>query len=244
MRAITCQQKTAEWLTLRSGRISASRLGDVIAKPKRGTEELARRRDYRMELLCERLTGRAAEHYVSRDMDHGVENEPYARAAYEISESVMVDEIGMAIHPTMDFASASPDGLVGDDGCIEIKCPRTATHLEWKMAGVVPEEHIPQMMWVMACCERKWADFISFDPRLPQRLRFFLARLHRDEKRIAEMEYEVMQFNSEVEEMCRKLGGPVWTPQLPKARSEETVRIGIHDIPADLSEIFETEIMP
>jgi predicted phage-related endonuclease len=218
---------------------------DVMAKPKRGTEELARRRDYRMELICERLTNRAAEHYVSRDMDFGTDNEPYARAAYEVMAETMVDEVGLALHPTMDFSGASADGLVGDSGAIEIKCPRTATHLEWRLAGVVPEEHQFQMHWVMACCERLWVDFVSFDPRLPEGLRFFVKRLERDDKIIAEMEWEVMQFNAEIEEMCRKLGAPKWEPKVPALRSDEVVMVDNLAVPRDIADMLErSEIIP
>lgn len=217
----------------------------MVAKRKRGTEELACRRDYKIELVCERLSGRVADHYVSPDMDRGSAQEPYARAAYEVATGAMVDQAGFILHPVIDFSGASPDSLVDTDGGLEIKCPRTSTHLEWLMAGVVPEEHIPQMMWNMACAERGWWDFLSFDDRLPEGLRIFCARLERDDKIIAEMEYGVMEFNAEIEAKCSKLlPGFSWVPQLPQVRSEETVRIGIHDIPADLSEIFEAEIMP
>lgn len=249
MRVIPCIQGTPEWLKARTSRITASRLCDVMAKPKRSTEELACRRDYRMELVCERLTGMASEHYVSRDMDWGTAQEPYARAAYEVMVDAMVDEVGLVLHPTMDFSAASPDGLVGDDGCIEIKAPKTATHVGWRLAGGVPQEHQDQMLWVMACCGRQWCDFISYDPRLPQGLRFFVSRLQRDEKRIAEMEYEVIQFNHEIEEMCNRLGGPVWVPQLPAGTqaqiSGETVRIGACDVPADIVDLIDrAEMIP
>ena len=216
---------------------------DVMAKPKRGDKELACRKDYRMELLCERLTGRAQDHYVSREMDWGTEQEPFARAAYEVAFDTMVDEVGLVLHPNMDFSGASPDGLVGSDGGIEIKAPKTSTHLNWRLAGIVSEEHQDQMMWCMACCEREWWDFVSFDPRLPQGLRFFVARLERDEKRIAEMEYAVMEFNAEIEAMCKALGQPVTLPELPM-RSEEMVRIGHIEIPADLDRILSGEIIP
>lgn len=247
MRVIECVQGTPEWLHVRTGRITASRVGDVVAKRKRGTEEMACRRDYRMELLCERLTGRAADHYVSPDMDRGSEQEPYARAAYEVATGAMVDQVGFILHPTMDFSGASPDSLVDLDGGLEIKAPKTATHIEWMDAGNVPEEHVPQMLWNMCCAERDWWDFLSFDDRLPPGLRTFACRLQRDEKRIAEMEYEVMQFNYEIEEMCKRLGGPVWVPQLPAGTqvSGETVRIGACDVPADIMELVDrAEMIP
>lgn len=244
MRLVNVQQGTASWLQARVGLITASRMGDVMAKPKRGTEELACRRNYKMELVCERLTGRAADHYVSRDMEWGTENEPFARSAYEVMAETLVDEVGLALHPIMDFSAASPDGLVGDNGAIEIKAPKTATHFEWRLAGVVPDEHQDQMMWVMACAQREWCEFISFDPRPPQGLRFFVSRLHRDEKRIAEMEYEVIAFNQEIDDMCKRLGAPVWTPPTFDQRAQETVKIGAHQVPADLAEMLDAEIVP
>lgn len=245
MRSIPVVQGSAAWLQARVGLVTASRMSDVMATPKRGTTELACKRDYRMELLCERLTGRAAEHYVSREMDFGSEQEPFARAAYEVVQDVLVDEVGLVLHPIMDFSAASPDGLVGDDGAIEIKAPKTATHLNWRLADVVPEEHIDQCMWVMACCGRQWIDFVSFDPRLPQGLRFFVKRLERDEKRIAEMEYAVMEFNAEVDAMIEGLGEPKWVPTEHAHRAEGTERIGVHNVPADLAELLENcELIP
>lgn len=245
MRSVNVIQGSAAWLQARVGLITASRMCDVMATPKRGTAELACKRDYRMELLCERLTGRAAEHYVSREMDFGSEQEPFARAAYEVMADVLVDDAGLVLHPIMDFSAASPDGLVGDDGAIEIKAPKTATHLNWRLAGVVPEEHVDQCMWVMACCERQWIDFVSFDPRLPQGLRFFVKRLERDDKRIAEMEYAAMEFNAEVNAMIAGLGEPAWAPQDLNAPAGPTERIGVHDIPADLAEMLDrAELIP
>lgn len=236
MREIRVVQGTAAWLQERVGRITASRMCDVMAKPKRGrTEELACRRDYRTELLCERLTLSAAEHHVSRDMDWGTDQEPFARSAYEVMADSMVDEAGLVLHPNMDFTAASPDGLVGTDGAIEIKAPKTSTHLEWRMADEVPEPHRDQMMWVMACCERDWCEFISFDPRLPQGLRFFVKRLYRDEKRIAEMEFEAIHFNEEVEQMRLKLSpGHVWVPSVPQLASETVPQLGSGDFIGDL----------
>lgn len=245
MRVINVPQNSAAWLAARVGRITASRMADVMAKPKRGrTEELACRRDYRMELLCERLTGKAAEHYVSRDMDWGTEQEAFARAAYEVYCETMVDEVGLVLHPTMDFAGASPDAMVGEDGMLEIKAPKTATHLEWRLAGVVPEEHEPQMMWGLACTGRDWADFVSFDPRLPQGLRFFVKRLMRDEVRIAEMEAAVNQFHAEVEFMCLELGSKSeWQPIMPS--NQEMVSVGHLSIPKDLSDVLDAaELIP
>lgn len=246
MRLVNCVQGTPEWLHVRTGRITASRMGDVMAKRKSGNDEMACRRDYRMELVCERLTGRTAEHYVSREMEWGTEQEQFARAAYEVACGEVVDQVGFIIHPTMDFSGASPDSLVGANGGLEIKAPKTATHLEWMMAGVVPKEHEPQMMWNIACAGRAWWDFLSFDPRLPDGIRTFVCRLHRDDKRIAEMEYEVVHFNEEVEIMCRQFGLPSWTPpdNSTPPEDDEMVQIGDLSIPRGLSDMIDAEIVP
>ena len=208
MRELKFEQGSAGWLECRTGRITASRISDVLATLKRGGES-AQRRNYRRELIAERLSGRSENHYVSPEMEHGIECEPIARAAYEVGCDVMVDEVGFVLHPTMDFAGGSPDGLVGDDGLIEIKCGKTTTHLDWMAEGVVPEDHQAQIMWNLACTGRKWADFISFDPRLPEGLRIFIVRMDRDEERIAAMEEEVMRFNLEIEEAIAKLSGRI-----------------------------------
>lgn len=198
MRVVNCQQGSAQWLDVRRGKITASRIADVMDRLKKGGEG-ASRRNYRTELLAERLSGRSEEHYVSPEMDWGSEFEPHARAAYEIANDVMVDTVGFILHSKMDFAGASPDGLVGSDGGLEIKCPKTTTHLKWLQAGTVPEEHQAQCLWNMACAERSWWDFMSYDPRMPEGLRIFIVRMDRDEARISEIEHEVERFNEEVE---------------------------------------------
>lgn len=198
MRVIKCQQGSAEWLDVRRGKITASRIADVMDRLKKGGEG-ASRRNYRTELLAERLSGWSEDHYVSPEMEWGNEYEKHARAAYEIANDVMVDRVGFVLHPVFDFAGSSPDGLVDTDGYVEFKCPKTTTHLKWMQAGVVPEEHQDQCLFNMRCEERSWADFVSYDPRLPDGLKIFIARMERDDKRIAEIESEVIQFNEEVE---------------------------------------------
>lgn len=198
MREITAPQGSAAWLQGRLGKITASRMEDVIKRLKSGAESAARR-DYKLDLIAERLSGRSEDHYVSPEMEWGIDNEQYARAAYEIGCDVMVDQVGFVLHPTMNFSGGSPDGIVGKDGLIEIKCGKTTTHLKWMQAGIVPEEHQAQIQWNLCCTGRQWADFISFDPRLPEGLRIFVVRMLRDDKRIAEMEEEVVRFNDEIE---------------------------------------------
>lgn len=251
MRVVEVEQGTPAWLKTRLGRITSSRVADMMAKPKltstgkprKGIDELACRRKYRTELVCERLTNNAAEHYVSREMQHGIDNEPFARSAYEVAENVMVDTPGFVLHPYMDFCGASPDGVVGEFGCIEIKCPTTENYLEWRDAEVVPPEHVDQMQWAMACCERHWCDFVAFDPRLPNGLRFFVVRLARDEKRIAEMEFEAIHFNEEIEQMRLKLSpGHVWVPSVPQlASAPERTEDFIGDLMAAMDGADSTE---
>ena len=195
-----------EWLQMRLGAVTASRVADVMARLKTKNGEAAVRAAYKAELVCERLTGRAAEHYVSPAMEWGIENETDAKTAYEIETGFDVAPGGIAIHPKIKWLLASPDGLIGEDGLLEAKCPNTTTHIEYILAGIVPAEYQPQMLCQMACTERKFCDFVSFDPRLPKELQLFIRRLERDEAQIATMEAEVIKFSAEVDEVIKKLG--------------------------------------
>jgi hypothetical protein len=218
----------------------------MMATLKRGGEA-ASRRDYRAELIAERLTGRAEDHYVSKEMKFGTEQEPFARTAYEIKTENTVDQVGFIFHPWLDFTGASPDGLIGQDGGLELKCPKTTTHLAYMMAGTVPEDYQCQMLWNMACAEREWWDFASYDPRLPEKLRIFIVRMPRDEARIGEIEREVLKLNSEVQYICGQLGIEANLPPIEafteSRPSEEdpnsnTVRVGDSSVPADVMELL------
>jgi len=203
MKVIDFPQGSEEWLQSRAGKVTASRIVDVLANIKTG--EAAARRDYRAQIVAEILTGRPQESgFVNAEMQWGTENEPFARSAYEVAKDCMVDQVGLVLHPTIERAAASPDGLVAD-GLLEVKCPKTATHLQYVLAGTVPAAYQPQMLWQMACTERKWCDFVSFDPRLPADLQMLVVRLERDDKRIKEIESEVMAFLKEVDETLEKL---------------------------------------
>ena len=175
--------------------------------PKKGGESQARYK-YKLQLIAEICTGQAQRGFVSDAMNWGVEQETFARAAYEIKTGLSVDLVGFYIHPQIDQSGASPDGVVGKDGSLEIKCPNTATHLDYMLAGVVPEEYQPQMLWQMACTGRKWCDFVSYDPRLPEHLQLFMVRFQRDDARIAEYEAAVRQFLSEVDSLMLRLPAP------------------------------------
>jgi putative phage-type endonuclease len=142
--------------------------------------------------------------FVNQAMQHGTDTEPFARAAYETKYGLMVDQCGLVLHPSIERGASSPDGLVGD-GLIEIKCPKTATHLDYLLAGVAPSKYQLQMLWQMACTERAWCDFVSFDPRLPKDLQMLCVRFERDDKRIKEIEAEVVKFLSEVDAMIEQL---------------------------------------
>jgi predicted phage-related endonuclease len=157
------------------------------------------------DVAVTRLTGLMPDRYVSKAMEYGIEYEPLARAAYEKRFDVDVKEVGFAIHPKIDWFGASPDGLVGNDGVLEIKCPNSATHLSYLMDGVVPEDYLPQMKAEMLCAERQWCDFVSFDPRMPKHLRLFVRRLERDEPMLRQLEEEVEKFLNELEVLMEKI---------------------------------------
>jgi putative phage-type endonuclease len=201
---LTFEQRTPEWLAARTGSVTASRVADVVSKLKNGKVS-ASRATYMMELLAEVVTGSAAEHFVSIPMMYGIENEPLARSMYELKRGVEVERIGYVKHASIPRSGASPDGLVGDHGLVEIKVPNTTTHLGYFIEGVVPEEYKPQMMWQMACTGREWCDFVSYDPRIHEDLGLFIIRFERDEKAIGEMECEVEKFIEELNAMAAKL---------------------------------------
>jgi putative phage-type endonuclease len=205
MKVIDCLQGSPEWLQARCGRVTSSRVADVLAKPKRGTGELQARANYRIELVSEILSNRVTEKYVSAEMLWGIEQEMFARTAYEIQRNTSVDLVGFVLHPEIERGGASPDGLVGDFGLVEFKCPKTNTHIGCLLDEVVPEDYQPQMLWQMACTERSWCDFVSYDPRLPEQYQLFVRRLMRDEARISEMEREARLFLGEVEDTVKKL---------------------------------------
>ncbi len=197
------QQGTDAWFAARCGAVTASRIKDVVAKTKSGYS--ASRKNYMAQLLCERMTGTKQESYTNAAMQWGTDQEPFARSTYEINRDGMVIEVGYVPHPTIKGSGASPDGLVGEEGLIEIKCPNTATHIEWLLANEVPSEHKPQMAWQMACTVRKWCDFVSYDPRMPIKHQFFCIRYERDDAYIAELEAEVVKFIAELEDTIQKL---------------------------------------
>ncbi len=217
-------QGTDEWKQLRCGDITASRAADVIAMLKKGGEK-AERAHYRGEIIAERLTGVPYWHRVTPEMEWGKMQEPFARAAYELKFHVDVDQVGFVKHPRIDRFGCSPDGLVGDEGMIQIKCPTTINHVDWMRNGTVPVEHMPQMLAEMACCERAWCDFVSFDPRLPEHLQLFVVRFDRNDKWIATIESEVEHFNAEVDQVmaCLPQGPQPAAKLLEMPRQDEPI---------------------
>lgn len=196
-------QSSPEWLQARCGLVTASRISDVLAKIKSG--EAASRRDYRAQLVAERISGKPTESFTNAAMQWGTEHEPFARAAYELSTDSFVEQVGLIRHPEIIMTGASPDGLVSHDGLVEIKCPNTATHIEYALSGKPPAKYQNQMLWQMECTGREWCDFVSFDPRMPEDMRLFVVRFDRDQQRIDDMKDEVINFICEVEEEIQRL---------------------------------------
>jgi len=197
------EQQTNEWFTARLGKVTASRVADVIAKTKTGYS--ASRDNYMAQLICERLTGQKGESFTNAAMEHGTQTEPLARSAYENARNLLVKEVGFINHPRIEMSGASPDGLVADDGLVEIKCPNTATHIDTLLSGKVPTKYITQMQWQMLCCQRKWCDFVSFDNRLPEHLQLFVQEVEFDPEYCAMLEKEVVLFLTELDNKVAKL---------------------------------------
>jgi len=199
------EQGTKEWRDERAGHATASRITAITTKPKKGQKASATRDNYKAQLICEILSGHATEdEFESWDMRRGRELEPQARIEYELRSKEAVETCGFIKHPHLPRAGASPDALVGKDGLAQFKCPKSATHLAWLIAGIVPIDHRPQMYFEMACTGRKWNDFVSYDPNLTGH-ELFIVRLARDEAEIELIEKEVVKFNAEVDEVVGKL---------------------------------------
>ena len=199
---LAIKQGTEEWHQIRLGKVTASRVSDVMSKIKSG--ESAGRKNYKMDLVVERLTNTPTSSFTNAAMAWGTETEPLARMAYEVHSENFVETVAFIPHPLIEWFGCSPDGLVGE-GLIEIKCPNTATHIDYLLAGVPPAKYVPQMQTQMACTGAKWCDFVSFDPRLPDELQLLVVRLNRDDAYIQEIEAEVQQFLEEVKQVYTQL---------------------------------------
>lgn len=199
------EQGSEAWHQARSGRITASRFKDVMAIGKRDGKPLKARIDYMHELAFERLSGTPKQSISSQAMSWGTEAEPLAREAYEMATGYFVDEVSMIVHPAHDFIGGSPDGLVDDDGLIEIKSPFSeAVHIKTLLEGM-PEEHIYQVQGNIWISGRKWCDFISFDPRQTSSLQLYKQRIERDDDFIESMQQALLSFEQELSEMVERI---------------------------------------
>lgn len=196
-------QRTDQWFAARCGKVTASRIADVVARTRSGWG--ASRANYMAQLIAERLVGQPAESYTNAAMQWGTEKEPEARDAYEFFAEVEVELVGFVDHPRIAMSGASPDGRVGDNGLVEIKCPNTATHIDTLLSGTIADKYIKQMQWQMACEGREFCDFVSFDPRMPIEHQIWIKRVERDDKLIASLEADVAEFLAEVDEKIKKL---------------------------------------
>jgi len=195
------EQRTDEWFEARLGKVTASRIVDVMARIKTGYG--ASRGKYMDQLLDEIVTGNPTVGFTNAAMQHGIDTEPKARLYYEILTGHDVEEVGFLVHPRIEQSGASPDGLVGGEGMIEIKCPNTSTHRQFLVTEKIERRYMLQMQWQMACADRAWCDFVSFDNRLLDVDRHgAVLRVERDQAMIEEIEHEVEEF---IDEMNRKL---------------------------------------
>lgn len=209
MKVLDLEQGSAAWAHARAGRVTASRVSDVLSRARDRKSEGATRRKYKAQIVSELLTGRPLENaFSSRAMEGGIENEPFARSSYEVTHGVFVDQVGFVLHPSIERAGASPDGLVGDDGMVQFKCPEPHTHLGYVLDGVVPSEYEPQMQWEMACTGRAWSDFVSYSPHFPAPHNLFVVRLQRDDSRISTITAEVLVFLQEADAIIERLRRP------------------------------------
>lgn len=198
------EQRTDDWFAARMGCVTASRLSDVLAKTKSGYS--ASRKNYMMELLCQRLTGKCESGFTNAAMQRGVDLEPIAREMYVLNQfDVEVSEVGFIVHPEIKWFGASPDGLVNSDGLLEIKCPNTATHIDTLRTGKPKREYLLQMHAQMMCTGRKWCDFVSYDDRLPENLAYFVTRVHLDTDLVSSIQEEVTLFLEELQTQVDKI---------------------------------------
>lgn len=196
-------QGSPEWLAAKAPSLGASEVPDAIARTKTGWG--ATRANVMAAKIIGRLTGSAPATFTNAAMQWGTQTEPDARAAYEFMHDVDVELVGLVKHPTIVGTHASPDGLIGSDGLIEIKCPNSATHIETLLGEEISGRYVTQMQWQMACTGRQWCDFVSFDPRLPASMQLFVKRIERDQKRIEELETLVREFLSELDAKVKAL---------------------------------------
>lgn len=193
-------QGTPEWLAERAGKVTASALSNVMM-----TKTAAGYQNYMAQLICERLTGQPVETFKSAAMEHGTETEPQARAFYELETGLDVVECGFIPHPALANSGASPDGLVGDVGLVEIKCPQPPKHIKNLMGGTIDKAYMLQMQWQMECTGREWCDFVSFCPSFPAHLQLSITRVDADAEAQAEIKTAVTSFLADLDAKVRVL---------------------------------------
>lgn len=219
------EQRSTEWFAERLGKVTASRIADVCTRTKMGWG--AGRKNYMAELVAERLSGSRLEGFTNAAMQWGTDMEPEARTAYEFYRNASVAEMGFAPHPTIADTGASPDGLVSEDGLVEIKCPNTATHIETLLGASLPEKYLLQMQWQMACTGRQWCDFVSYDPRLPESMRLHVDRVNRDDAAIHAIEKDVIGFLTELRDTVHQLRRKFEPESIePPSRAEQLLMAG------------------
>lgn len=223
-------QGSEEWFEARLGKVTASKIATVMAAGRDGKPS-ATRAAYEAQLIAERLTGQPSEAFQNDAMRHGTETEAQARASYTFWTGRDVSEVGFIPHPDIAMAGASPDGLVGDDGLVEIKCPNTATHIATLLRRTAPAEYLKQMQFQMACTGRAWCDFVSFDPRLPDDLQMIVIHVPRDAEMIAEIEAAVISFLAELDAKIAALTGAKAEQSAPAPAMSATAKLA-HDAQA------------
>jgi putative phage-type endonuclease len=194
------EQGTHEWLLERLGKVTASKIADVMMKPA-----TAGYQNYRAQLVCERLTGQPTETFTSAAMQHGTETEPQARAMYEMETGVDVEQVGFIPHPTLEWTGASPDGQVGELGLVEIKCPQPAEHIRMLTGGEIKRNYVLQMQWQMECTGREWCDFVTFSPAFPAEMQIQITRVEADTELQREIRDAVASFLAEVATLTEQL---------------------------------------
>jgi putative phage-type endonuclease len=203
---IDVEQRSEDWYTARCGSLGASQVADALSRTKSGYSTT--RTNLRVKLALERLTGKQAAGFTSAAMQHGIDTEAEARIAYSFEQNVAVSDIGLVRHSSIPWTHCSPDGLVGDEGLVEIKCRQPAGHLETLTTGEIPSQYVTQINWQLACMpERKWVDYVCYNPDFPEDLKLFIKRHHRNDEQIMELEKSVCEFLAEVEADLAAING-------------------------------------
>lgn len=198
-------QRSPEWFAQRAGKFTASSFADLMATTRSGPS--ASRAKLIARLVCERLTGNPAESYTNSAMQRGIELEPEARIAYEFETGTHVEQVGFIDHPIVSMCGCSPDGLVGDDGMVEIKCPGEAAHLDYLRRGSHAQEYRWQLQGQLWVTGRSWVEIASYHPAFPQRMQLAIVRVARDEAEIAELHKSVTAGNAEIAAIIDELNG-------------------------------------